>query len=349
MNCDSNQTWYLVLFLLTQRKMKTDKKIQTILFSVIILFIIVFLLIVILTVNDNSSGKNITDNSNQTNKIDDVFLKSSGSYPQNIDFTDFLRVPNEIPIYLIRQNESEYLTLSNMVAIASHLNFTSQAESTPTSTGYSYTEQSKQLTFSLTPSQIQFEQRYADINQITNSVPITLPNALQKAKELLDKIGLRSSSYLLNEAATSIWEIDTYGIANETGILPNKGFYRIPLKLRFLNTYLYSKQDAYIDVSTIGDIIGFNIWIPEVDITSESNKETISFTNAIQNINDQNSILLSVKPIPNSVTFVNSDLGYYVPDRYFETSSADSFELIPIYIFTNEARDITLYVPAVEL
>ncbi len=305
----------------------------TILIIALILAVIVLGVILILIRVDSSNNSVIRVGEN-------IRLALSEEEYVKFEFDDPIRTPDTVTVYPIYSAPEKLFSQAAIVNIASNIGFTSKASTQLTNEGYVYTENGNSLSINVTGGILTYSVPLEGYPQATQT--ITLPEAFNKAKEFVSKIGFDNPIYVWDEKNITLYT-ETGESVTESSYISEKTRLFIKILTRIGNAELYVPFEQYVMVHANGDIVGASLWYPFIDLSKGEQVEIIDYADATKRVRLRDIIRQAGNYSPTTV-FSSSNLGYYIANDFFYNVESADYVTLPMYTFSNE--NVTVYVSA---
>lgn len=271
-----------------------------------------------------------------------IRLSLAGIQDIKFEFNDPLKKPKNVLVYPIYSAPDKLFSQEAIVNIASNIGFTAAATTQVTNEGYIYTENGKALSFNVTGGTLTYSVPLEDYP--TTTQPITITDALSRAKDFVTKIGYDNPIYVWSEDNITLYT-ETGESVTESSFIDEKTRLLIKIPTRVGNAELYVPFEQYLLIHASGDIVGASLWYPFIDLSKSERVEVIDFADATTKVR-LGEILRQDGSFTSTTTFSTSNLGYYVNKDFFHGAETGGYITQPMYIFSNE--NVTVYVDATE-
>lgn len=271
---------------------------------------------------------------------EDIRLTLSEEEYVKFEFDDPIRTPSTVTVYPIYSAPEKLFSQDAIVNIASNVGFTSKANTQLTNEGYIYTESGKSLSINVTGGTLTYSVPLEGYPTATQA--ITLPEAFNKAKEFVSKIGFDNPIYVWDEKNITLYT-EAGESVTESSFISEKTRLFIKILTRIGNAELYVPVEQYVMVHANGDIVGASLWYPFIDLSKGEQVEIIDYADATKRVRLRD-ILRQIGNYSPTTVFSSSNLGYYIANDFFYNAESINYVTQPMYTFSNE--NVTVYVSA---
>lgn len=261
--------------------------------------------------------------------------------PTELVFEDPLKAPDTIPSYRILPAPNELFSDESIVSIAAAFGFTAIAEPKVLQNAYGYDEGGRSITINAGVGLLSYTSPLEDVQP--NNNPISIDVAMQKARDLLQRIQFNTPLHVLSTENYLIYEVSSDNTPSASPFVTNRGFYEIPITFQIGSLPIFYPGAQYIRVDMTGNIIAARLWYPLLDIANKEDQPIVDWPTAASRARNGDGIYITRNEDVQTITFSTSNLGYIVPNALVNGVS-DNYFLQPVYIF--EGDDSTLYVSA---
>lgn len=261
--------------------------------------------------------------------------------PTEMIFEDPLRAPETIPSYRILPAPNELFSDEGIISIAAAFGFTAAAEPKVLQNAYGYDERGRSITINAGVGLLSYSSPLEDVQ--ANNNPISIDVAMQKTRDLLQRIQFNTPLHIFSTENYLIYEVASDNTPNASPFVTNRGFYEIPITFQIGSLPIFYPGAQYIRIDMHGNIIAARLWYPLLDIANKEDQPIIDWPTAVGRARNGDGIYITRNEDVNTITFTTSNLGYIVPNALVNGVS-DNYFLQPVYIF--EGDDSTLYVSA---